>query len=133
MRTGRGRRTPRASSCASGCSFRCGEELQPACRAPGLGCVVSYEDVVARLRALGATSYGSSVLGEALLAASLGPADAPAVLVIGGLHAMEHVGTLAALALAERVAAGEASPGWRSRRLVIAPLANPDGWRAVER
>jgi predicted deacylase len=95
---------------------------------------VAYEQVLARVRALGGVEHGRSVQGEPLLSAMLGAEDAAAtMLIIGGLHAMEHVGTLAALALAERVAAGAAPAAWQRWRLVVAPLANPDGFLAVER
>ncbi len=94
----------------------------------------SYEDVTRRIVALGGEEYGRSVEDEPLWRVTSGaPRGAPTILVVGGLHAMEHVGTLAALTLAERVAAGAASPAWRGRRLVVAPLANPDGFRAVQR
>jgi hypothetical protein len=80
-----------------------------------------------------------------------GGADAPGpdggrpVMVIATLHAMEHVGACAALALAERAARQRAGTGgahaaprgpagpWANRGLVVVPVANPDGFRAVER
>jgi hypothetical protein len=84
--------------------------------------------------AVAAWRYGTSVLGEPLWAFATGPAAAPVILVIAGLHALEHVGPLAASALLARAAAevrAGAGP-WSKRRLVVAPLANPDGFRAVE-
>jgi predicted deacylase len=94
----------------------------------------SYDEVTRRVRALGAEEYGRSVEDEPLWFVTAGAREAPeTVLVVAGLHAMEHVGTLAALALAERVAKGAAGAAWKRRRLVVAPLANPDGFRAVLR
>jgi hypothetical protein len=43
---------------------------------------------------------------------------------------MEHIGVATALALLERAVA-PGSP-WRSSRLVVVPMANPDGFRTVE-
>jgi hypothetical protein len=78
-----------------------------------------------------AERYGTSAEGEPLWALDVRPPGARgAILVVAGLHAMEHVGPLTALALVARAAA---SPSWSRRRLVVAPLANPDGFRAVER
>lgn len=78
---------------------------------------------------------GHSVRGEPIwsLTIEATPREraAATVLVIAGLHAMEHVGPRTALALCRRAAAGEA--GWRDRRLVVVPLVNPDGWLDVER
>jgi hypothetical protein len=92
--------------------------------------VDEIDSVERRVRALGGEAYGTSVDGAPLWKVAVG-AEGPVVMVVAGLHAMEHVGTLAALGLAERVARGEAAPGWRQRRLVVAPMANPDGFRAV--
>jgi hypothetical protein len=75
---------------------------------------------------------GRSVLGEPIRAVTVAHAGAagPPVMVIAGLHAMEHPGPRAAIALVARAAAGEG--GWREVPLVVVPLANPDGYRAVE-
>lgn len=77
-----------------------------------------------------ARAYGHSAEGEPLWSLTVGAGE-PTVLVVANLHAMEHVGAATAIALLGRAAAGEA--GWGARRLVVAPLANPDGFRAVER
>lgn len=53
--------------------------------------------------------------------------EARASLVLGGLHAMEWIGVETALALAERLTRSPAS-----RRVVLYPLLNPDGFRRVE-
>jgi predicted deacylase len=78
------------------------------------------------------SEIGRSVAGEPIRAVTVAHPEAagPPVLVIAGLHAMEHPGPRTAIALVARAAAGEG--GWRERRLVVVPLANPDGYRAVE-
>jgi predicted deacylase len=53
------------------------------------------------------------------------------VMVIAGLHALEHIGVRAAEALVARAERGEA--GWARRRLVVVPCANPDGFAAALR
>jgi hypothetical protein len=81
-----------------------------------------------------AARAGTSVRGEPIWAVSVDHgrgAAAGTVMIVAGLHAMEHVGPQTALALIERAAAGEG--GWRGRRLVVVPVANPDGFLAVER
>ncbi len=99
----------------------------------GLEVACSYEDFTRRVRGLGGEAYGASVQGEPLWRVTVDPGGTDGtVVVIGGLHAMEHVGTLAALALVEH-ARGAGAAAWRRRRLVVAPLANPDGFRAVLR
>lgn len=84
------------------------------------------------LAALGMESLriGTSCSGEPLWAFAVEPATArtATTFVVGGIHAMEHVGVATAVALLERAAA---SP-WRSHRLVVVPMANPDGFRQVE-
>lgn len=83
--------------------------------------------------ALAATVRGESRGGEPIWAFDLAP-DRPAratTFVVAGLHAMEHVGVATAVALLERAAA-PGSP-WRGHRLVVIPMANPDGFLAVER
>lgn len=78
----------------------------------------------ARVRELGASTEGVPVLG-----AWLGAEAVPAVsVVIAGLHALEWIGVETALALAGRLAA--APPA--DRRVLVVPVANPDGYRAVE-
>ncbi len=99
----------------------------------------SYADVIGRVTALEAAHparvavrvIGASAGGEPIRAVEIGPRGGGCVMVIATLHAMEHVGAQAALALAERAAAGAA--GWNARRLVVVPIANPDGFLAVER
>jgi hypothetical protein len=60
------------------------------------------------------------------------PLPRATTLVVAGLHAMEHVGVATAVALLERAALPH-SP-WRQHRhrLVVVPMANPDGFLAVE-
>ena len=72
---------------------------------------------------------GRSGGGEPMWAVTAGD-HGPAVFVLAGLHAMEHVGPASALALIERAARGAAR--WSGRRLVVVPLANPDGYLACE-
>lgn len=75
---------------------------------------------------------GTSWSGEPLWAFAVDP-DGPrraTTFVVAGIHAMEHVGVATAVALLERAAA-LGSP-WRSQRLVVVPMANPDGFRQVE-
>jgi hypothetical protein len=76
---------------------------------------------------------GRSVQGEPIWCVTVAPPQLPAqatVFVLAGLHAMEHAGVAAALALLERASSAETP--WRDRRLAVLPLANPDGFRAVE-
>jgi len=90
------------------------------------------DQVIAAVRALpGARvrALGVSVEGAPVVTAELGAAAAPAVtVVIAGLHAIEWIGVETALALAARIAA--APPA--DRRVIVVPLANPDGYAAVE-
>jgi hypothetical protein len=96
----------------------------------------SYPVTFARLAALVergvvAEQVGASCDGEPLWAFAVEPSlpTRATTFVLAGLHAMEHVGVATAIALLERAVA---TP-WRDRRLVVVPLANPDGFRAVER
>jgi hypothetical protein len=75
---------------------------------------------------------GESATGEPLWAFAVDPPESPraTTLVVAGLHAMEHVGVATAVRLLERAAAAD-SP-WRAHRLVVVPMANPDGFRLVE-
>ncbi|HWM86620.1 MAG TPA: M14 family metallopeptidase [Kofleriaceae bacterium] len=70
--------------------------------------------------------------GQPIWAIDVMPAVTPVAttLVVAGLHAMEHVGVATAVALIERAAAPD-SP-WVNHRLVVVPMANPDGFLAVE-
>lgn len=99
-----------------------------------------YRSYAATWRALAslaprATAHriGTSWGGEPLWAFAVEPAGGSpraTTLVVAGIHAMEHVGVATAVALLERaVSAG--SP-WRAHRLVVVPIANPDGFRQVE-
>ncbi len=72
---------------------------------------------------------GHSAGGEPLWAITVGTGPRT-VFVVAGLHAMEHVGPATALALVDRAARGAA--GWSDCRLVVVPVANPDGYRAAE-
>lgn len=97
----------------------------------------SYRDHwlrVARLLGdrVGARVAGASRRGEPLWLITVEPPRPPrgTTLVLAGLHAMEHVGPATCLALLER-AAGPSSP-WTDVRLVVLPIANPDGFRAAE-
>lgn len=75
---------------------------------------------------------GVSHKGEPIWAIDVAPAgvaDATTV-VVAGLHAMEHVGVATAVALLERAASADTA--WRKHRLVVVPMANPDGFLAVE-
>ena len=80
-----------------------------------------------------ARAVGESVEGEPLWAITVAHPRAvgPPVLVVAGLHALEHIGPVTAMRLIQR-AAGGAHGSWATRRLVVVPVANPDGWRAVE-
>jgi hypothetical protein len=109
---------------------------EPAVRRPR----ITYRALAAALAKLDATPRGSvtaageSVQGAPLWRVEIAPPEPETegcVLVVAGLHAMEHAGVATALSLARR-AAGDGSP-WRRQRLICLPLANPDGFRAVER
>jgi hypothetical protein len=94
-----------------------------------------HGETIARMAALaarGATAHriGASVTGEPMWALVLGPERPRAtVFVLAGLHAMEHVGVAAALALLDDALAPASR--WRAHRLVVVPLGNPDGFRAA--
>ena len=77
-------------------------------------------------------AIGASTGGEPLWAFAIDPPEPPraTTFVVAGLHAMEHVGVATAVRLLERAAA-PGSP-WRAHRLVVVPMANPDGFRLVE-
>jgi Zinc carboxypeptidase len=84
-------------------------------------------------RRVSASPCGMSHGGQPIWAIEVPPDRAPeqaVTLVVAGLHAMEHVGVATAVALLER-AASDDSP-WRHHRLVVVPMANPDGFLAVE-
>lgn len=97
----------------------------------------SYRDHWSRVAGLlgdrvSARVVGGSRRGEPIWLVTVeppGPARAT-VLVLAGLHAMEHVGPATCVALLER-AAGPDTP-WSGVRLVVLPIANPDGFRAAE-
>ncbi len=76
---------------------------------------------------------GHSVRGEPVWTLSIEPPQPPraTVFIISGIHAMEHVGVATAVAVLAR-AASSATP-WREHRIVAIPIANPDGFLAVER
>jgi hypothetical protein len=100
-------------------------------RAPYRGHAATFARLAAVVeRGALAHRIGDSGDGEPLWAFEVGP-DAPraTTFVLAGLHAMEHVGVAAAVALLEAATAPD-SP-WRDHRLVVVPLANPDGFRAV--
>lgn len=72
---------------------------------------------------------GASALGAPILGAWIGPDGArTASVAIAGLHAIEWIGVETALALAGRLAASPPA----DRRVLVVPLANPDGYRAIE-
>jgi len=73
---------------------------------------------------------GESAGGEPMWSVEVDRGGGPTVFVLAGLHAMEHVGPATALSLLRRAAEGAAP--WSARRLVVVPVANPDGFCAVE-
>ncbi len=79
---------------------------------------------------LSVDGIGYSAGSEPMWSVTVGT-GAPTVFVLAGLHAMEHVGPAAALALIEHAANGAAA--WSRRRLVVVPVGNPDGYLACER
>jgi hypothetical protein len=77
--------------------------------------------------------YGTSVRGEPLWCVTVeqpGANPEATILLIANLHAMENLGVAAALATLEEASAGAAN--WPRRRLVVVPVANPDGFIEVE-
>jgi hypothetical protein len=71
---------------------------------------------------------GRSVRGEPIVRLELGPEDrAGSAIVLAGLHAMEWIGVESALALVDSLLAERPS-----RRVVVYPLLNPDGYRDAE-
>jgi predicted deacylase len=87
-----------------------------------------YAELTSHLRTLGARAIGASVRGEPLVVVERGTGSRVAI-VVAGLHALEWIGVHAALAIVERcVRRGDLDA---DRRVIIAPCANPDGYRAV--
>ena len=85
---------------------------------------VSLVDRGARAVCLGETAGRIPIFGL-----EVGAVDAKrASMVVAGLHAMEWIGVAVGEELLERLVA---SPP-RDRRVLAVPLANPDGYRAVE-
>lgn len=82
-------------------------------------------DVEATAAAHGARVLGRTRAGRPIHVIERGPVDAPRALVVAGLHPLEWIGVEAALAVAARVEAP-------TLRLTIVPVANPDGYAAVE-
>ena len=78
------------------------------------------------------TRVGSSVTGRALWRFDLGCRDAgaPAVLLTGLIHGNEVVGSLALLDVVARLA-GSGALARDRRRIVVMPIANPDGFAAT--
>jgi hypothetical protein len=98
-----------------------------------------YRTYAATWRALAALApraqpirIGASWSGEPLWAFAVDPAGASraTTFVVAGIHAMEHVGVATSVALLARACA--ASSPWSAHRLVVVPMANPDGFRVVE-
>ncbi|MBP8811003.1 MAG: succinylglutamate desuccinylase/aspartoacylase family protein [Kofleriaceae bacterium] len=85
-------------------------------------------EVAATAAAYGARPIGASRAGRPIDAIEVGPVDAPRALVIAGLHPLEWIGVEVALALAAAWSAGPPP----ARRIAIVPVANPDGYAAVE-
>jgi hypothetical protein len=76
-------------------------------------------------------SYGRSVHGQELFGTELGAtdSDAPHVLVLAGIHAQEWIGVEVALRVLDRLAADPPA----DFTVLVVPVANPDGYLAVER
>ncbi len=97
------------------------------------GAYRGYAEVLSTLeemreRGARVTTPGRSVQGEPIVRVELGPrTSAASSLVLGGIHAMEWIGVETALTLADALL--DAPP---SRRVVIYPLMNPDGYKRVE-
>ena len=71
---------------------------------------------------------GRSIGGEPIVRFELGPETrAGSALVLGGIHAMEWIGVESALAIIDAAIAERPS-----RRVVVYPLLNPDGYRVAE-
>jgi hypothetical protein len=87
-------------------------------------------DLVAGHPVVSVRCIGTSGLGEPLWAIERG-AGGRVIFVLAGLHAFEHVGPATALALLAR--ADQPRSPWSRCRLVMVPMANPDGFCAAER
>lgn len=100
----------------------------------------TYREVFARIESMirlfpevvQADLFGFSVLGHPLWCVEVvHPGCLPdGVLILANLHAMEHVGVEVCLTLIQHAASG--GGGWRKRPLCVVPVANPDGFLAVE-
>jgi murein peptide amidase A len=80
------------------------------------------EQLIAAVDSLGFPVVGQSSLGRPISAGGFGPAGAPLLLVVGGVHGNEESSVAAALALVPWL---EAHPP--RRRVVLLPALNPDG------
>ncbi len=89
-----------------------------------------HAEVLARLARHGAVAVGSTVEQLPIACARFGPPDAARVsVVIAGLHPIEWIGVETALALVDRLAAEPP----RDRTVLVFAMANPDGYRRIER
>lgn len=96
---------------------------------PGYRGHAELDAAIRALRGARVRELGRSVMGEPVLAAAFGPEAARTLgVVLAGLHPIEWIGVETALALAGRLAA---SPPV-DRRILVVPLVNPDGYRAIE-
>lgn len=86
-------------------------------------------DALDRAVAAGARPVAVAVTreGRTLRGVEVGPADGPAALVLGGIHALEWIGVEVALGLL-----GDLLDTPPARRVLLAPVCNPDGYAVVE-
>ncbi len=87
-----------------------------------------FDAAVERISGARHHTLGHSVEGRAIPACALGPTNAPALLLVAGIHGNELLGPHLAVAFAEALA--DATPTTRlgPARLWIVPMANPDGY-----
>ena len=86
----------------------------------------SFRDIASRAGLI-VTEYGRSLEGRPLLAAEAGSPDGTPVLVSSGFHPPEP-DTLATLAILNWLASEEAAAARKEFRIVVIPVANPDGY-----
>jgi hypothetical protein len=114
------------------------ELLAPALTARGIGPYRGYAEILEHIAHLASGPYrlevlGKSVEGEPIFALALGPESRGTMVrtsvTLSGLHPNEWIGVESHLAMLDLLPTST----WTDRALVAVPVANPDGFRRVEK
>jgi len=87
-----------------------------------------FDAAVERIPGARRHTLGRSVEGRAIPACALGPARAPALLLVAGIHGNELLGPTLAVTFAEALADAATAARLYGARLWLVPVANPDGY-----